>query len=74
MTTYTETPPALWRFQCDPAADGTNSVQAFFRSEIVNDENPADKITKDAGAVWFTLPPALAAQIATLAEAARTAV
>ncbi len=74
MATYTEsTSPRLWRFQCDPDADGSCTVSAFYRSDLVNDEDPAEKIPKDGGSVTFALPPALATQIAALAEAARVA-
>jgi hypothetical protein len=71
MATYTESTPTLWRFQCDPAADGCCTVQAFYRSELINDEDASDKISKDRGNVSFDLPPELTAQIIALAETAR---
>lgn len=68
--TYTKSAPILWRFQCDPQADGSCSVQAFFHSYIVNDSDASDKLTKDGGNVTFALPADLAAAIQALAEAA----
>lgn len=71
MATYTESTPALWRFQCDPAADGTCTVQAFYRSELVNNEDETDKLVKESGNVSFVLAPELAAELIALANAAR---
>ncbi len=71
MATYTETTPRLWRFQCDPASDGSCTVQAFYRSDLVNDEDATDRTPKDGGSVSFLLPCQLASDISALADAAR---
>lgn len=70
MPSYTAQPPALRRVQYDPAADGSVTVQAFFETKIVNDEDATDAITKPWQQVNFALPAELAAQVQALATAA----
>ena len=70
MSSYTTQPPALRRVQYDPASDGSVTAQAFFETVLVNDDVPADKITKPWVQVNFTLPTALASQVLALAQAA----
>lgn len=67
MPTYTESAPILWRFQCDPTAAQECVVQAFFRTDIINNDDTTERLPKDAGSVSFTLPDDLAKAVIVLA-------
>jgi hypothetical protein len=67
MASYTTQQPALKRVQYDPGADGSVIAQAFFEVALVNDADPADRITKPWTSVSFVLPADLAAQVEALA-------
>lgn len=70
---YTARPPALRRVQYDPSADGSVTVQAFFETVIVNNDDATDTIGSPWDKVTFTLPADVAAQVKALAETAYAA-